>query len=321
MNVFQPAQATEGRPEIAHGKTVGKTTKRIKPRPGRHKINSRISPFAPAGACFVFGLNPTVSPWATVCRAAGAVLAALVLFLALGARAETTNALSDAEIKGRELAQQLCDTRPITNLIQTGTLIIRDANGGRTNIPVKFKTEVFTKYWESKYEASLNSSTKHGTWVRTEELFVTHLSNLTNNYFHYASFDGEQGSVLPVRGDTPFAGSDFWIADLGLEFFHWPAQKILPKTTNLKRGREYTLLESTNPNPSTNGYSRVLSWIDKESGGILQAEAYDARGKLLKVFEPKSFKKVNGQWELQEMEIRNVQTGSRTRLEFDLNKQ
>jgi hypothetical protein len=27
---------------------------------------------------------------------------------------------------------------------------------------------------------------------------------------------------------------------------------------------------------------------------------------------------VNGQWELQEMEIRNVQTGSRTRLEFDL---
>jgi hypothetical protein len=29
---------------------------------------------------------------------------------------------------------------------------------------------------------------------------------------------------------------------------------------------------------------------------------------------------VNGQWELQEMEIRNVQTGSRTRLEFDLKK-
>ena len=116
----------------------------------------------------------------------------------------------------------------------------------------------------------------------------------------------------------PFGDSDFWIADLGLEFFHWPQQKILPKTTNLKRGREYTLLESTNPNPSTNGYARVLSWIDKESGGILEAEAYDTQGKLLKVFEPKSFKKVNGQWQLQEMEIRNVQTGSRTRLQFDL---
>ena len=63
----------------------------------------------------------------------------------------------------------------------------------------------------------------------------------------------------------------------------------------------------------------MLSWIDKESDGILEAEAYDINGKLLKVFEPKSFKKVDGQWELQEMEIRNVQTGSRTRLEFDLN--
>jgi len=118
-----------------------------------------------------------------------------------------------------------------------------------------------------------------------------------------------------------FANSDFWIADLGLEFFHWSAQKVLPKPTNLVRGRDYTFLESTNPNPSTNGYSRVLTWIDRETGGILEAEAYDFNGRLLKEFAPKSFKKVNGQWELQEMEIRNVQTGSRTRLEFDLNKQ
>ena len=118
----------------------------------------------------------------------------------------------------------------------------------------------------------------------------------------------------------PFADSDFWIADLGLEFFHWPAQIVLPKSTNLVRGREYTLLESTNPNLSTNSYSHVLTWIDKETGGILQAEAYDFNGRLLKEFAPKSFKKVKGQWELQEMEIRNVQTGSRTRLEFDLEK-
>jgi Outer membrane lipoprotein-sorting protein len=116
----------------------------------------------------------------------------------------------------------------------------------------------------------------------------------------------------------PFANSDFWVADLGLEFFHWPEQKILKH--ELRRSRACTVLESTNPNPSPNGYSRVVSWIDNETLGIVHAEAYDAKGKLLKVFDPKSFKKVNGQWELQDMEIRNVQTGSRTRLEFDLNK-
>ena len=117
---------------------------------------------------------------------------------------------------------------------------------------------------------------------------------------------------------SPFAGSDFWIADLGLEFFHWPEQKIL-KPYEMRRGRACHVLESTNPNPSPNGYSRVVSWIDNETLGIVQAEAYDAKGELLKEFYPKSFKKVNGQWELQEMEIRNDRTGSRTRLEFELN--
>ncbi|MGD0087807.1 MAG: outer membrane lipoprotein-sorting protein [Verrucomicrobiota bacterium] len=117
---------------------------------------------------------------------------------------------------------------------------------------------------------------------------------------------------------APFAGSDFWIADLGLDFFHWPEQKILKH--EMRRGRACQVLESTNPDPTPAGYSRVVSWIDNETLGIVQAEAYDAKGDLLKEFYPKSFKKVNGQWELQEMEIRNDQTGSRTRLDFDLNK-
>ena len=76
-------------------------------------------------------------------------------------------------------------------------------------------------------------------------------------------------------------------------------------------------MESINPNPATNAYSKVISWIDRESHGIVYAEAYDAGGKLLKEFEPRRFRKVEGQWQLQEMEIRNVQTGSRTRIEFD----
>ncbi len=115
---------------------------------------------------------------------------------------------------------------------------------------------------------------------------------------------------------TPFAGSDFWAVDLGLEFLHWPAQKILRGDT--ARGRLCNVLESTNPNPSTSGYSRVLCWIDNESLGIVKAEAYDAKGKLLKEFLPKDIKKVDGQWQVGSMEIDNVQTGSRTKLEFDL---
>lgn len=248
---------------------------------------------------------------------------ALVLFLAAVANAQT-NGLSDAEIKGRELAQQICNAWPEGNITNTGVARIRN---GKINLELPLKTEVVITptNWISRYTA-----TCAGTPPDTIILEVTHFIGGSNCYrISDGGVGAKIGGILSIHigikmsGDRifiPFAGSDFWLCDLGLEFFHWPAQKTLPKTTNLKRGREYTLLESTNPNPTTNGYSRVLSWIDKESGGILEADAYDAQGKLLKVFEPKSFKKVNGQWELQEMEIRNIQTDSRTRLEFDLKK-
>jgi hypothetical protein len=266
---------------------------------------------------FLFGILPTVAPWATFCRASGA-LAALVLFFAVGAIAQT-NGLSDAEIQGRQLARQLCDAKPAENYTNTATLKIFRKHDS-SSVRVCFTTAFTTTNWLCIYEGT-----------QTAILSIVHTSGSENKYFYMpllgdgpmprSIFDSQYLNNGLEKADLlfPFCGSDFWLCDLGLEFFHWPHQKILPKTTTLKRSREYTLLESTNPNPPTNGYSRVLSWIDKESGGILQAEAYDAQGKLLKVFEPKSFKKVNGQWELQEMEIRNVQTGSRTRLEFDLN--
>jgi len=142
------------------------------------------------------------------------------------------------------------------------------------------------------------------------------------NYYMLKTDSGDSVRTQTFSGAetmTPFADSDFWVADLGLEFLHWPAQRVLKH--EMKRGQACKVLESTNPEPATSGYSRVVSWIDNDTLGIVQAEAFDAKGELLKEFAPKEFKKVNGQWQLQEMEIRNVQTGSRTRLEFNLENQ
>jgi hypothetical protein len=318
MNLFQPVQATEWRPEIARGETVGFNSHKNKAPDGAKEKVRRLFFCRPCRGLFRFIVLPTVSPWATFWRASGAFLAAMVLFFAVGAAAETTNTLSDAEIQGRKLAQQLCDARPAADFKNTGVLQIRNSNGNRTNLTFHGQVAVTESNWQSDYYVTRETKSGIPDSITIE---IFNPRDQPHEYFFY-----NVGNCFPkiLKSDEtmiPFAGSDFWIADFGLEFFHWPAQKVLPKPTNLVRGREYTLLESTNPNPSTNGYSRVLSWIDKETGGPLQAEAYDASGRLLKEFEPKSFKKVNGQWELQEMEIRNVQTGSRTRLEFDLNKQ
>ena len=260
------------------------------------------------------------------CRSATQIaLAALVLFFAVGAPAQT-NTLSDAEIQGHKLAQQLCDAKPETNFTQTGFLKLQSKGGNTVKIQVSIEVIASPTVWHPANTTIYRAKLANGL---TEELKIQRGVNPTVNYFHHIGSPDldfiawEQNFSFPGVGTESFAHSDFWLCDLGLEFFHWPAQKVLPKTPkmpSLKLGREYTLLESTNPNPPTNGYSRVLSWIDKESGGLLQAEAYDAKGEKLKEFWPKSASKVNGQWQVEEIQIRNVQTDSRTRLVFDLKK-
>lgn len=243
---------------------------------------------------------------------------ATMLFFAVGATAQTTNDLSDKEIQGRRLAQQLLEQRPATNFVQTGTLNIRDGKGKRSEIPLQFQTILNAAGWQAVYETTSPSNR-----VR---LMVIHGPGRPNDYFLGEGLAGpgqEEGhkatALIGPKTMMPFADSDFWVADLGLEFFHWPEQKLLKRVVRSSRG--CSVLESTNPDPATNGYSRVVSWIDSESGGILHAEAYDAKGKLLKEYDTKKLKKVNGQWQVESMEIDNDQTGSRTRLEFDLKKE
>ena len=253
-------------------------------------------------------------------------------FIAIMAKAQT-NGVSEAEIRGQQLAQEILSQGPVENTVNKGVMQIRDESGRHSEDPIVCSVVVMTRVantnviipdWQTLYQATLTN--------QTECLRVMHNTNLTNFYFCSTNSSG----AIPVLGDVPiighlfgshqatgrelmapFAGSDFWICDLGLEFFHWPGQKVLKHET--RRTRACTVLESTNPDPS-NGYSRVVSWIDDETLGIVHAEAYDTNGKLLKEFDPKSFRKVNGQWELQDMEIRNVQTHSRTWIKFDLNE-
>ena len=46
-----------------------------------------------------------------------------------------------------------------------------------------------------------------------------------------------------------------------------------------------------------------------------------ARGRLMKEFDPSALKKVNGQRQLEEMEMRNPKAGSHTWIKFDLTSQ
>jgi len=231
-----------------------------------------------------------------------------------GAAAAATNNLAEAKTRGQALAQQLQDQfRPATNYTQTGTLKIYPEKGKRLEFPLRCEVVITPTNWQSIYETVV---TNGGGFTNGNRLKVVHAGNQPGEYT-----SGSDPAAIRWSGTGwvhPFSGSDFWAVDLGLEFLHWPGQKLLRH--EFRRTRGCNVLESMNPGPATNGYSRVLTWIDTEGGGIVLAEAYDADGKLLKEFYPKDLKKVDGQWQLETMDISNVQTKSHTRLDFDLKR-
>jgi hypothetical protein len=219
--------------------------------------------------------------------------------------------------EGQELAAELRAQQPKDRTTVSGVLKILSGKGKATEIPVTSEVIPGETRWQVIYQ------TPETNGQPSVRLVVTHVDQQPNEYELTEIRGGTNGipKTVKLAGDQamiPFAGSDFWLADLGLEFFHWPDQKLLRK--EMKRSRSSRVLESHNPKPAASGYVRVLSWIDKDSDGIVQAEAYDAQNKLLKSFLPKDLEKVDGQYQLKRMDIRNEQTGSRTILEFDFDK-
>jgi hypothetical protein len=199
----------------------------------------------------------------------------------------------------------------------TGVMAIRTSTN-YTEIPIKFQTLVTPTNWVSVYEAHFKN--------RVETYDITHDGTKPNTYFAAGNaFISGTPITAPTPGPVrniwaPFAGSDFSIADLGLEFLHWPDQKLLQK--EMKRSRSCRVLESTNPNPRAGGYAKVKSWVDNESHGILLAQAFDAKGNKLKEFAPGDFSKskATGQWQLGKMQITNFKTDSTTTVRFDVDK-
>ena len=226
------------------------------------------------------------------------------------ARGASPIVLSPAEAvkEGRRLVADLLSRGPAENTTNTGVLKIHGPGKQRTEIPVRFEITISPTGWQSTYETVCSNADDQ---VR---LAVIRVDAATNRY--RLTERGRERELSGTGIMTPFAGSDFWVADLGLEFLHWPDQRLLRK--EIRRGQSCDVLESIDPHPLPGGYARVLSWVDIDTGGIINAEAYDVKNRLWKEFAARKVKKVEGEWQLQEMEMSNRRTDSWTRIVFDL---
>jgi len=189
-----------------------------------------------------------------------------------------------------------------------GLFKIRRADGSFREVPIKMSMRLVGEEWHEIYQTPDKGS------IAPEALIVMHREGSTNRYEY--QIEGKAVPNVATNLFRPFATSDFWLADLGLEFLHWPNPKHIK--TEMRKHRPCYVIETVNPHPENGGYARVLSWIDTEHGGLIRADGYTRDGKLLKEFQLKDFKRVEGRWQLKAVTIRNEQANTNTRLEFDL---
>jgi hypothetical protein len=222
-----------------------------------------------------------------------------------------------AEREARTLVAELLAQQPDQNTTNTGRVRISDPSGKELDIPVRFEVTATPTNWASVYETLPSTNGPGGL-----KLTVIHSGERPNRYeLIEPAGAGATNTVTkvlaPEQAMVPFAGSDFWVADLGLEFLHWPGQRLLRK--EMRHSKSCDVLESVCPAPVPGGYTRVLSWVMIESPhGIVHAEAYGARGERLKQFDPANIEKIQGEYQLEEIEMRNSKTGSRTWIKFNL---
>jgi hypothetical protein len=223
-----------------------------------------------------------------------------------------------AEQDARALVAEMLAQKPEQNATNTGRARIRDSAGTEREIPMRFEITATPTNWASVYETL--ASEGGPSRVR---LTVIHSDARPNQYQLIDHTGGGTTNSIP-RGLAPkqtmipFAGSDFWVADLGLEFLHWPRQRLLERNV-ISHHKACRKLENVNPMPVPGGYARVVSWIIIEKPhGLVHADAYDAKGELLKHFDPTNLEKIQGEYQLEEMEMRNRKTGSHTWIKFNL---
>jgi hypothetical protein len=223
-----------------------------------------------------------------------------------------------AKPEGEALAAELRHQKPGQSLTNAGTLRVRDGKGRRREIPVTVTTLVGARDWQVIYRV------QDGATGAVETLVVRQNGD-ERPLYELSRREAGSGTASPPRAvaagasAVPFAGTDFWLCDLGLEFLHWPVQKVARQ--EMSNGRLCWALDSTNP--GTNGYASVRSWIDVEFHALLRAEAYDGQRRKVKEFSTGNFKEIttadgNRMWFLKDIRIRDEFRDTRTDLIYQL---
>ncbi|MDP6893455.1 MAG: outer membrane lipoprotein-sorting protein [Verrucomicrobiota bacterium] len=223
-----------------------------------------------------------------------------ILYLTTGFLAGLAYTYASSLVNGEDLALSIRNAIPPENILIEASMQVTQKNRKRIQTALTIETKLLGQdEFLTTYKTKPESNSM--VWQIRRKV------GEQNAY----SCEPEENSNIHVG----IANSSFTLADFGLEFLHWPSQKTIRKQR--RKSRLCNVLESR-PIKSIKGkYSRVLSWVDEKSGAIIAADFFDVNGELLKRFSVKGLTKKNGQWKVDELEMRDLNEGSKSRLKLN----
>ena len=142
-----------------------------------------------------------------------------------------------------------------------------------------------------------------------ERLTVTHAQGRAPVYT-FERGDPWLATDVPDLSST-IRGTDIGWADLALDYLWWPNARVTGDDE--VRGRACTTVDVDAP-ASGGTVRQVRLWIDRELDVLLQAEAYDAAGALVRRFQVRSVKKIDDRWMIKDVDVQGASDVQRTRL-------
>lgn len=115
--------------------------------------------------------------------------------------------------------------------------------------------------------------------------------------------------ISSANKSGPFVGSEFAFEDFtALELNKYDYTYLRQEEL---AGLDTDVVERT-PRYENSGYTRQVSWVDRDVYQVRKVEFYDRRGDLLKTLTLNDYRNYDGVWRSQRMEMVNHQTGKST---------
>ena len=115
--------------------------------------------------------------------------------------------------------------------------------------------------------------------------------------------------ISSANKSGPFVGSEFAFEDFtALELNKYDYTYVRKEEVD---GLNTDVVERT-PRYESSGYTRQISWVDRDIFQVRKVEFYDRRGDLLKTLTLHDYRNYNGVWRSQRMEMVNHKTGKST---------